>query len=191
MFDDSGDDARRADLVERYPGFRHIGVAPTRGRSGAIGAAWSWLAENSDARFVFQLGPDATLDRRVYVDVMARILRANEHLAQVALPDSPSDDIERWPKDRYTTVFGAMNAYSGVDGVAWMEHDMWTRDPCLYRTDILEYGWPNTDVDPEGEFTRIIRRDGTRQVTGDKIRFAYLIHGIQISPTSPLASVPN
>jgi hypothetical protein len=65
---------------------------------------------------------------------------------------------------------------SDGQGHEWLEHSAyWTCNPCLYRHDLLQLGWPEHRPGrySEDTFTEILRRDGTPQVRGELVRFAF------------------
>lgn len=177
MYDDTGDPAYRGELARRYPKFRHIDAGPRQGCAGAIRAAWARLAADSGARFVFHLEQDFVLSRRVDLADLAALLDTHPELAQVALRRQPCNPLEEaaggvveqhpdWYTDRKDEA-----------GHRWLEHSAyWTCNPCLYRTDLLlRYSWPEHRPGrySEDTFTETLRRDGTPQLSGDRVRFAY------------------
>jgi hypothetical protein len=175
MYDDTGDDAYRRELADRYPGWRHINAGPRQGCAGAIRAAWAQLRTGSDARFVFHLEQDFVLRRPVDLPALAQLLDDHPEVAQVALRRQPCNPLEEaaggvveqhpdWYTDRTEP------------GRQWLEHRaFFTCNPCLYRRDLLQLGWPH-HVDgrySEDTFHQTLLRDGTPQVPGDQVRYAF------------------
>jgi hypothetical protein len=175
MYDDTGDATYRAELARRYPQFRHISGGPRQGCAGAVRSAWLQLQEGSNARFVFHLEQDFVLTRRIDVDAMAALLDSHPELAQVALRRQPCNPLEEaaggvveqhpdWYADR-------------SDGdTRWLEHRVfWTCNPCLYRYDMLQLGWPEHRPGrySEDTFHRRLLVDGTPGVPGANVRYAY------------------
>jgi hypothetical protein len=143
MYDDTGDASYRHELRERYPEFNHIGIGPRRGCAGAIQQAWRTLWHRSSARFLFHLEQDFVFESRIDLDRMGRFLDDHPEVAQVTLRRNAVNSNEiaaggvieqhpDWYLDR-----------TEPDGQQWLEHAMyWTCNPCLYRTELLDAGWP-------------------------------------------------
>jgi len=152
MHDDTGDDAYRAELADRYPAFRQIGDGPRRGFGGAIARAWSVLRAQSAATFVLHLEADFLVVQPVDLVELVRVLAMHPHLAQIALRRQPwnPDEIaaggvvEQHPDD-YTEV-------CDDQGAVWLEHRrFFTTNPSLYRRSLCGRDWP-TGRESEGRF---------------------------------------
>lgn len=166
MYDDTGDDAYRARLAERFPDFEHINGGPRQGFGGAIQRAWGEISERSTARFVFHHEADFTFNQKVDLDEMAGLLQRQPHLAQVALRRQPWNAeeiaaggiVEQHPDD-YTER-------SDDHGAVWLEHRrFFTTNPCLYRRTLCERDWPSGDQS-EGRF-------GIELTTQEAVSFAF------------------
>lgn len=152
MYDDSGDDDHRARLRERFPEFKHFDAGARQGFGGAIRAAWQHLAAHSHANFYFHLEQDFTFNEDIDVDAMADLLIRAPGLFQVALKRQPWNNEERaaggivelHPGDFYESIVGAMT-YT-------CHRRFFTTNPSLYRSSLLDYGWPDGDHS-EGVFT--------------------------------------
>lgn len=174
MYDDTGDDAYRAELGRRYPQFQHINAGPRQGFGGAIGAAWNQLANDSAADWVFHLEGDFTFNRPVDLDAMAAILTSRPYLAQMALRRQPWNAqeaaaggiVEQHPHDYLDRHDVRLNA-------SWLEHRrFFTTNPCLYRRSLLDVGWPDRDQS-EGHFGHHLLTHGTPEAPGPVVRFGY------------------
>jgi hypothetical protein len=150
IHDDSGDSAHRAELAERYPDFDVIGGERV-GFGGAISRAWKHL-RTIPVEFVFHIEDDFTFNRPVDLAALAAVMRANPHLAQMALrrqPWNPGERaaggiVEQHPAD-YTDCTDGQNY--------WLEHRrFFTTNPSLYRTGLCERGWPS-GPHSEGRFS--------------------------------------
>lgn len=150
IHDDSGNPEHRAELAEQYPDFEVIGGERV-GFGGAISRAWQHMRTIS-AEFVFHLEDDFTFNRPVDLAAMADVLRANPHLAQMALRRQPWNDeeraaggvVEQHPDDYTDCADG---------GYRWLGHRrFFTTNPSLYPTSITERGWPS-GPHSEGRFS--------------------------------------
>lgn len=172
MFDDTGDDEYRRHLAERYRGFRHLNAGPRQGFGGAIQAAWAYLAEHSECRWVFHLEQDFTFNRPVDLATMARALHDNPHLAQLALRRQPWNDHETAAGgvvEQHPDAYAEFHVAYG----SWLEHRLFfTTNPSLYRRSLCTVRWPDGG-NSEGHFTHQLLRDGTPEVDGERLRFGY------------------
>lgn len=159
MYDDSGDEAYRAELRKRYPGFHHFDAGPRQGFGGAIRAAWARLRESSTAPLIFHLEQDFTFNRMVNLNAMATVLEQQPHLVQMALRRQPWNQSER---DAGGIIEQHPDDYAeACDGVnTWLEHRrFFTTNPSLYRRDlILDHDWPDVEHS-EGVFTHQLLAD--------------------------------
>jgi hypothetical protein len=176
MFDDTGDPTYRGGLARRYPQFRHIDGGFRQGCAGAIQAAWRILRERSNARFVFHLEQDFVFTHPTNVDQLMGFLDDHPEYAQVALRRQPCNPLEEAAGGVVEQHPDWYTDHCDTKGRAWLEHSAyWTCNPCLYRTDLLTMGWPG-HIDgrySEDTFTETLRRDGTPQISGERVRFAY------------------
>ncbi len=174
MFDDTGDDAYRAQLADRYPRFRHINGGPRQGFGGAIRSAWEQVGKASSADWILHLEQDFTFERFVPLEQMIAVMTARPYLAQMALRRQPWNAAERaaggiveqHPHD-YTEEHDALT------GASWLEHRrFWTTNPCLYRRSLLDVGWPDRDQS-EGHFGLNLFANGTPEAPGPLVRCGY------------------
>jgi hypothetical protein len=140
--------------------FPWVAVSHTRKRlgfAGTIQRGWSMIHPEAD--YVFHLEDDFVPNGAVDLDAMIDVLDANPHLTQVVLkrqPWSPEERaaggiVEMWP-DEY------VECGDEVDG-QWSEHRLfWSTNPCVYRTAITEFGWPDAP-DSERQFTERVLAD--------------------------------
>jgi hypothetical protein len=126
------------------------------GFAGAIQSGWDRILE-TDAKWIFHLEADFTFNEPVNLEGMAE-LAANEHVAQVALkrqPWSPHEidaggiietDPDAYEEGRFNSDkrFGHRYTYTA-------HRKFFTTNPCLYRRDIAERGWPQ-EAESEGKF---------------------------------------
>ena len=172
MYDDTGDDAYRASLRRLYPQFRHIDAGPRQGFGGAIRAAWSRIAAESEARFVFHLEQDFTFNEPVDLDEMATVLDLHPHLVQLALRRQPWNDHERAAGG---IVEQHPDAYEDFhwQGRHWLEHRLFfTTNPSLYRMSLCSTRWPEGG-NSEGHYTHQLLQGGSPEVPGEQVRFGY------------------
>ena len=87
---------------------------------------------------------------------MARVLASEPYLAQMALRRQPWNAeeraaggiVEQHPEDFYDRWTGQHE---------WLEHRrFFTTNPCLYRRQLLEHGWPE-GTESEGHFSIQLR----------------------------------
>ncbi len=157
IYDDSGDPANRAWLVDRFPDFRVFWhPAGRQGFGGAIRYAWEWLRAHGSGTYIFHLEDDFTFRRPVPVDVMAKVLDRNPKLAQLALRRQPWNDEERDAGgivEAHPQDFGERTEWIDFAAVDWLAHRrFFTTNPCLYRFDlIVAHEWPEGEHS-EGRF---------------------------------------
>lgn len=161
LYDDSGDPAYRAWLVDRFPEFEVFWhPAGRQGFGGAIRYAWQHLRDHASGAAIFHLEDDFVLTRRVDVDDMAEVLRADPCLAQLALRRQPWNDAERAAGgivEQHQADFVEVRNVRG----SWLQHRrFFTTNPSLYpRRLILEHDWPD-GPESEGRFGLELWRAG-------------------------------
>jgi hypothetical protein len=151
IHDDTGDETHRDRLRTMFPDFEVIGRPTRQGFGGAIQSAWSTLRARPE-RFIFHLEDDFTFNEPLPLYLMQSVLDRNPHLIQMALRRQPWNDEERAAggiveqhPDHYTDC---------TDGDSyWLEHRrFFTTNPSIYRTKLVEKGWPNGKRS-EGKFS--------------------------------------
>lgn len=172
IYDDSGDPQHRDWLASMFPTFELIHATHRQGFGGAIRYAWARLAHGPE-RYILHLEDDFTFNAPVPLNGLVQVLQANPHIAQMALrrqPWGPREElaggvIEQHP-DAY--VEHTLGKY------AWLEHRLfWTTNPSLFRrTMCAGTEWPE-GAESEGHFTHQLLRDGSPEVDGEHVRFAY------------------
>lgn len=176
MYDDTGDPVYRAELAARYPRWGHINGGPRQGGAGAIRHSWRHLRDHTRARFMFWVEQDFEFFRPVDLDAMAGLLDDRPYLAQVVLRRQPYNSaehaaggvVEQHP-DWYVDM-------SDDTGRQWLEQGMYfTTNPNLTRTTLLGRDWPGHQdgTYSESTFHRQLLRDGTPEVPGDQVRYAW------------------
>lgn len=150
IYDDSGDYKYRSWLMDNFPTFQLICEPKRQGFGGAIQAAWR-IVKTAKTDYVFHLEDDFLFNEPISLVPMIEVLNNNPHLYQMALRRQAwsSEEkqmggvIERYP-----------NAYMQKE--SWMEHRLFfTTNPGLYRTSLIDIGWPDGEQS-EGIFTRKI-----------------------------------
>jgi len=172
IFDDSADDRYAAWLRVTFPDWQIVSWRTRRGFSGTIGGAWSWLLRETDAEFVVHLEDDFRFVKLVEWRRLAAVLAKHKNLAQMALVRQPWNDVEiaaggvlEVAPERYLPAMHDANH--------WLEHRVcFTTNPCIYRRSLLTRGWPNVDRS-EGIFTHELLNEGSPEVPGTQVRFAY------------------
>jgi hypothetical protein len=174
VFDDTGDDAYRETLRERWPLYRHRGVGPRRGFSGAIRHAWDVLHTESEADWIFHLEQDFLINRPVDLNAMINVMEANPHLAQMALRRQAWSSKERAYGGIVEQDPGAYeDHYDQVSGQSWLEHrKFFTTNPSLYHHSLTDLGWPEGTAS-EGRFGIRLFQHGAGDVIGDQVRCGY------------------
>jgi hypothetical protein len=172
LYDDSGDLEHRYWLADQFPTFELIWHPDGRqGFGGAIRTAWEHVARGGE-RYVFHLEDDFTFNRPVPLAGLTQILQAFPHVVQVALRRQPWNEHERQAGG---VVEQHPDAYDErwLGKYAWLEHrQFFTTNPCLYRRTLCHTNWPEGG-NSEGHFTHQLLRDGSPEVDGEHVRFAF------------------
>lgn len=174
IHDDSGSVRFGAWLRERYPDWHVITTVRRSGFAGAIRSAWAAIESLDEAiEHVVHLEGDFTFNRPVPLGDMLDVLDAHPHLAQVALRRQPWNEAERQAGG---IVELHPHEYADrVDGLDrhWLEHRLFfTTNPSVYRRSLLDAEWPDGERS-EARFTEQLLMDGTPEVPGPEVRFAY------------------
>lgn len=183
MHDDTGNDAYRSELSARYPEFTHINGGKRQGCAGAFQSVWRQLRERTRAEYVFLVEQDFVFLRPVNLKHMAFQLNRNPHLAQIALRRQAWNGEEKfaggvvelhpdWYEDkRYD------DPYNDPDNLMqWLEQGVFfTTNPSLFRSTLLSVPWPahQQGTYSESLFHQQLMRQGTPEVPGDRVRYAY------------------
>lgn len=141
-----------------------IGRHGKQGFGGAIQAGWD-AVRPARPDYVFHLEDDFTFNEPVNLPALQGILDNNQRLAQIALVRQPwnaeehaAGGIVACHPDDYTEWHDEHDNY-------WLEHHRcFTTNPCLYRGDLLDKGWPQVPHS-EGIFTH--------QLLAEEYSFAY------------------
>lgn len=174
VFDDTGDDAYRETLRERWPLYRHRGIGPRRGFGGAIRYAWDVLRDESNADWIFHLEQDFLISRPVDLNAMITTMDDRPYLAQMALRRQPWNAAER----AYGGVveqdpYAYRNSYDPVTGQSWLEHrKFFTTNPSLYHHTLTDLDWPEGDHS-EGRFGIRLFQKGIADISGDQVWCGY------------------
>lgn len=177
MHDDTGDADYRAALAARYPDWRHIDAGPQRaGCAEAFRSCWRQLRQHSTADKVFLIEGDFEFFRPVDLDDMAALLDARPYLAEVALRRQPWNDLEiaaggivEQHPEWYTDC-------SDDAGRQWLEQSAFFTTNCpLFRRSLFDVEWPGhiPGQYSEGTFHQRLVTQGTPEVPGDAVRYAY------------------
>lgn len=176
MYDDTGDDAYRATLAERYPEWHHINAGLRRGCAGAFRSAREQVRNGTNARYLFLVEQDFVFLRHVDLSAMMRVLGGNPHIAEIALRRQPWNEAERAAGgvvEQHPEWYEEMCNERGntvlVQGVYY------TTNPHLERMSLLAISWPEHQSGrySEDTFTQILKTHGTPEVMGPDVRFAY------------------
>lgn len=154
IFDDSADPAHQRWLHRAYgERFEIVSWKTRRGFGGTIHGAWEHLAERTEASHIAHLEEDFTFDVEVDLGRLVALLEAMPHLTQVALLRAAHFPVE-------IAAGGIIeqhpNAYQrrSYGGFTWMQHRRYfTTNPCVYRRELLDLGWPDVEAS-EQVFTR-------------------------------------
>lgn len=159
IHDDSADPDRSCQLANDFPDFDVITGGSTRlGFGGAIRHAWRYLLTDDTNPYPFHLEDDFLFRRRVDLRAMVGVLTRRPDLAQLALRRQPWNEderaaggvVEQHPDDY-------LDVADGID--RFLTHSrFFTTNPCLYRRDLIERGWPE-DPHSEGKFGAQLRAD--------------------------------
>jgi hypothetical protein len=177
MHDDGGTPAYRVGLADRYPGWRHINAGPERaGCAGSFRSCWRQLREHSSADHVFLVEGDFEFFRAVDLDAMAGLLNERPYLAEVALRRQPWNDVEKAAGgivESHPDWYTDMRDESGRE---WLEQRAFFTTNCpVFRSTLLDVPWPphRDGCYSEGTFHQQLMRDGTPEVPGRDVRYAY------------------
>lgn len=176
MHDDTGDDLYRSELVRRYPWFRQIGSGPRRGCAGAFQECWRQLRENSTAEYVFLIEQDFVFPRRIDLAGMVGLLAERPHLAEVALRRQPWNEVEKAAGGIVESHPDWYRDMADDQGRQWLEHRAFFTTNCpVFRRSLLDVPWPAHQAGcySEGTFHQRLMRDGTPEVPGDQVAYAY------------------
>jgi len=176
MYDDTGDQTYRDDLIRRYPSFRHINGGPRQGCAGAYQQVWRQVRKDTTARFMFLVEQDFVFTRPVDLSEMANLLDDRPYLAEVALRRQPWNATE-------ITAGGVVEAhpdwYRDMEdeaGRRWLEQRAFFTTNCpLFRASLLGVPWPDSAPGrySEGTFHHHLMAYGTPEVPGDQVTYAY------------------
>lgn len=173
MHDDTGEQLHRDRLAALYPDFTQIGTGPRRGFGGAIAHAWQHLKDNSQAEWVFHLEGDFTVNSPIDLTEIARAMKRNPQLVQMALRRQAWSDAERTAGGVIEQHPDAYTDCTDQYGSQWLEHRLfYTTNPSLYRHGLCDLGWPDIPQS-EGQFTHYLLREGDGYVLGSEVRFGY------------------
>jgi len=141
--------------LEEVEDWAVLGYGRRLGFAGAIQAGWAHVRRlPKGVTHVFHLEGDFTFNQHIDLDVMAEALDADHTLAQLALMRQPWNTeearaggiIQLHPED--FELRAAKNTYNGN----YVAHSrFWTTNPCLYRRELIERGWPDAP-ESEGKF---------------------------------------
>ena len=176
MFDDTGDDAYRAELARRHRRFELVHDGPRRGCAGAFAAARAHLRDHSQADHLVTIEQDFVLLRDIPLDDMAGLLDDRPHLVQVALRRQAWNGDER----RHGGVVES-NPTQYLDmaddhGRQWLEHRLfYTTNPGIERASLLQIPWPahRSGAFSEGTWHQRLLAEGTPEAPGHQIAYAY------------------
>jgi glycosyltransferase involved in cell wall biosynthesis len=177
MHDDGGTPDYRTRLADRYPDWRHINAGPSRaGCAGAFQSCWRQLREDSRADHIFLVEGDFEFLRTVDLDAMAGLLDDSPHLAEVALrrqawnaQELAAGGIVEWHPDWYVDC-------ADDQGREWLEQRVFFTTNCpVFRRSLLDVPWPAHQDGrySEGTFHHQLMVDGTPEVSGDQVTYAY------------------
>lgn len=172
IHDDSGDPAYRSWLLDQFPAYHVISTPGRSGFGGAIRSAWRHVGTLPQP-YVLHLEDDFEFRRPVDLSDLASLLEARPYLSQVAFRR------QAWgPEERAVGGFIEQHpdAYTEHhDGeYAWLEHSLFfTSNPCLYRRQIIDVGWPEGERS-EGHWGLKLRSRGLPWgISGNDVRSAF------------------
>lgn len=127
------------------------------GFAGAIERGWAQIT----TKWVFHLELDFTLDWPVDISGMMYLLTTHPVLAQIAL--------KRQPVNAEEVAAGGIVELHPDDfeererlGFVWTQHGrFFTTNPCFYRADLCQKGWPQ-EANSEGVFTHRLLEEERR-----------------------------
>jgi hypothetical protein len=169
--DDSGDTAFGEWLHATYS--KEWDIITTDGKTGFTEAICSfWKYEQSKngegSPYIFHLEDDFVFDQDINLNDMITVLEGDMRLAQVALLRGP------WAEDEIQAG-GIVQQHPGsyqhleVAGLPYLRHRRYfTTNPCVYRRELLDRGWPHAK-NSEIVFTKRMR--------GRSMQFAYFGDG--------------
>lgn len=151
-------------LDDKYGDRYTIHHAPARrGFGGTIAYAWRHVPDA--VRFVFSTEDDFLFKRPVDLTSMMHVLDSRPHVAQLALRRQAWNADERAAGGVIELNPTAYVEHSSQDG-AWLQHRLfWTTNPSLFRRELCDTGWPETEHS-EGVFTH-------RLIEDTELRFGY------------------
>jgi hypothetical protein len=172
LYDDSGDPDHRDWLADEFPTFELIYHPEGRqGFGGAIRTAWGHLAHGRE-RLIWHAEDDFLYNRPVQLMGLAQVLDAHPHLVQMALRRQPWNEHERQAGGIIEQHPDAYTEHT-LGKYAWLEHRLFlTTNPSLYRRTLCTTDWPE-GPNSEGHFTHQLLRDGSPEVDGERVRFAF------------------
>ncbi len=143
------------------------------GYTGSMQRMWKYLAKRAQGSYVFATEDDFTYPRPVDLGPMVETLRANPHLAQIALlrdafyqDEQETGGILGWPEPAFTRV--------GENGTSRLEHRLfWTANPNLFRKSLTATPWPE-GRHSETLFGKLLLRD-------ERTRFAFWGSGEELT----------
>jgi hypothetical protein len=160
IYDDSGDPEYKTWLAQEFGenGFYVVGPERRLGYTGSMAAMWKYLDTRCTTEFVFAVEDDFIYEKSVDLNAMAEALRANPHVAQMALLRKPAyqSEIDKggilgWPVEEFTQAEG------------WLEHRLfWTANPSLFRRSITSRGWPQASSSERVFGDQLLREPSTR-----------------------------
>lgn len=176
MYDDTGNDAYRKTLGQRYPRWAHINGGPRQGCAGAFQQVWDQVGNLTSAKYVFLIEQDFEFHRVIDLNEMAALLEQRPHLVEVALRRQPWNEQEKaaggiveWHPDWYADK-------RDEHGREWLEQRMFFTTNCpLFRTTLFNSPWPPHQPGrySEGTFHHQLMANGTAEVPGDQVTYAY------------------
>lgn len=150
--DDSGDAEFAAWLDDELDGWTVLHHPRNLGLPAAIDTAWTWVACETDAEWVFHLEEDWTFSAPVDVPAMVdRCLSADlDQLVLYRQPWSPAEVVGGG-------YLHSAKVYDRVEDDLWLTSQMFSFNPCVYPSDVcIEPGGFEADVtarfDGEGRF---------------------------------------
>lgn len=155
IHDDSRDPANVAKLRRVFPDWEVWPSILEPGFGNAIRSAWQQLDDGGSASpYVFHLEDDFTFRRPVDLVEMMTVLARRPQLCQLALRRQPWNAaemaaggvVEQHPDDWTDQRDPALD-------LEWIESRLnFTTNPNLYRSSLLDYGWPE-GPESEGRFS--------------------------------------
>jgi len=129
------------DAIAAEHGFYVVGEGH-HGYTTAVQRLWRYIRERARGEFLFLAEDDFLYLRDVELRPMAEALRADDHLAQVALLRAPfyprefADGVLGWPAESF-------EPRDVTNGHGRLEHrNFWTMNPSLFRRKMADRPWP-------------------------------------------------